>query len=141
MLLIPCDLSQRLRAHVESTYPEEGCGLLLGKFTETDGIAIALLETENAYPGDRKKHFEIAPEVMLQAQKSARERDLEIIGVYHSHPEHPAIPSAIDRQLAWPQYFYLIVAVDSGKAIDLRAWRLDDDGNFPEEAFESIDHG
>jgi proteasome lid subunit RPN8/RPN11 len=141
MFLIPLDLDKRLRSHVESTYPEEVCGLLLGKFTETHGITIALLETENAYPGDRKKHFEIAPEVMLQAQKSAREQDLEIIGVYHSHPDHLAIPSATDRQLAWPQYFYLIVAVDSGKAIDLRAWRLDDEGNFQEEAIESMDHG
>lgn len=151
MILIPIDLYNRIRSRVESLYPEEACGLLLGKFTKSEEVpasrtgvsptdtgarTIELQDTENCWPGDRRKHFEIAPEEMLAAQKSARERDLDIIGVYHSHPDGSPIPSETDRQLAWNEYFYLIVSVVEGRAIDLRAWKLNDDGHFQEETID-----
>ncbi|MFM7716007.1 MAG: Mov34/MPN/PAD-1 family protein, partial [Microcystis sp.] len=113
MILITDQIYRRIFTHAESTYPEECCGLLLGKITETAAEVISIQATENNWSGNRKNRFSIAPEVLLQAQKSARENQLEIIGIYHSHPDHAAIPSEIDRQLAWSGYTYIIVSVVS----------------------------
>lgn len=82
----------------------------------------------------KRNRFSIAPQVMLKAQKDARDRNLDIIGIYHSHPDHPAVPSEFDRAIAWQQYSYIIVAVLQGKACDLNSWSLDDNYQFqPEE--------
>lgn len=96
-------------------------------------------ETSDSYPASdlpmTKTHrYAIAPAVLLQAQRSARDQKLDIIGIYHSHPDHPAIPSEFDRVCAWHEYSYIIVSVQKGKACDLRSWSLDDDDQFqPEE--------
>ena len=111
MLLITDQIYQQLFTHAESTYPEECCGLLLGKITETAAQVITMQPTENNWSGNKKNRFSIAPEVLLQAQKSARKNQLDIIGIYHSHPDHAAIPSEIDRQIALTGYTYLIVTV------------------------------
>ncbi|MEG3437003.1 M67 family metallopeptidase [Pannus brasiliensis CCIBt3594] len=136
MILIPPNLDNCICTWLESLYPEEGCGLLLGELTETGARAIEAWPAENTWTGDKKTRFEIAPEAMFRAQKTARERGLEIIGVYHSHPDHPAIPSSTDRELAWPGYSYVIVSIGNGKAIEARSWRLDENERFQEEAIE-----
>jgi proteasome lid subunit RPN8/RPN11 len=130
MIQITAEIYKRIFHYAESTYPEECCGLLLGKITEAAVQAIAMQATENDWQGNRCNRFSIAPEVLLKAQKLARENQLEIIGIYHSHPDHAAIPSETDRQLAWSGYTYLIVSVSQGKAIDLQAWQLDDQEQF-----------
>jgi proteasome lid subunit RPN8/RPN11 len=130
MILVTDEINKCIFTHAESTYPEECCGLLLGKITDKSVQVIAVQETENNWSGNKGNRFSIAPEVLLQAQKSARENHLEIIGIYHSHPNHAAIPSEIDRQLAWSGYTYLIVSVINGQAIDLQAWQLDDQEQF-----------
>ena len=82
----------------------------------------------------KRNRFSIAPIVMLKAQKDARDRNLDIIGIFHSHPDYPAVPSEFDRAIAWQQYSYIIVSVQQGKACDLKSWTLDDDQQFqPEE--------
>lgn len=145
---------EHLRAicvHAESTYPQECCGLLLGKLSQEDKTLVEVMATENAWsaeaaesfqeidstldPGAKKNsHYTIAPEVMLKAQREARDRQLDIIGVYHSHPDHPAIPSEFDRVCAWQTYSYIIVSVLQGKAGELQSWSLDDQHQFqPEE--------
>lgn len=136
MILIPPDLDNCICTWLESRYPEEGCGLLLGEFTGDGARAIEVWPAENVRTEDKKTRFEIAPEEMFLAQKTARGRGLEIIGVYHSHPDHRAIPSSTDRELAWPGYSYVIVSIANGKAIDVRSWRLDENGQFQEEAIE-----
>jgi len=71
---------------------------------------------------------------MFKAQKDARDRNLDIIGIFHSHPDHPAVPSEFDRAIAWQQYSYIIVSVQQGKAWELKSWSLDDNHQFqPEE--------
>jgi proteasome lid subunit RPN8/RPN11 len=75
---------------------------------------------------------------MLQVQRSARERELEIIGIYHSHPDHPAVPSECDRRLAWPVYSYVILSVQSGQVMACQSWRLDDQHQFQPEAIKMI---
>lgn len=82
----------------------------------------------------KTRRYTIAPIVFLQAQSEARDRRLDIIGIYHSHPDNCATPSEFDRVYAWPQYSYIIVSVQQGKACDLNSWSLDDNHRFqPEE--------
>lgn len=141
---------QAIRDHAESTYPDECCGLLMGKIEGDVKTLVEVWPTENAWNpevvetlpemefGDRldrskRDRFVIAPSAMLKAMKQGRDRNLTIIGIYHSHPDHPAIPSKCDRALAWPQYSYIIVSVRQGKAQDLKNWSLDGDGDFQSE--------
>lgn len=139
-----------IRTHAENAYPNECCGLLLGKYQDSK-VLIEVIATENAWSAEVAETFKaieaiadlsntkrdcyaIAPEVMLEAQKEARSAQLDIIGIYHSHPDHPAIPSEFDRVCAWQQYSYIIVSVQQGKACDLKSWRLDSNHQFqPEE--------
>ena len=134
---------QTIAAHAESTYPEECCGLLLGTVNATDTIIVAVKSTENAWSADaidigeplnKTRRYEIAPEFMLAAMREGRDRNLAIVGIYHSHPDQPAVPSECDRQLAWQHYSYVIVSVEQGVAIEWRSWRLDANHQFqPEE--------
>jgi proteasome lid subunit RPN8/RPN11 len=140
-----------MKNHAESTYPEECCGLLVGQRSGDIKTLIEVLPTENSWGGEaedtfqssegsaqrkssKRNRFSIAPIVMLKAQKDSRDRNLDIIGIFHSHPDYPAVPSEFDRAIAWQQYSYIIVSVQQGKACDLKSWTLDDDQQFqPEE--------
>lgn len=88
---------------------------------------------------DQHRRYWIDPEMMLKVQRQARDLNLDIIGVYHSHPNHPAIPSECDRRLAWPVYSYVIVSVQVGKAVDFRSWRLDEQHQFQSEGVKIVD--
>lgn len=81
----------------------------------------------------KARRYSIAPEDMLQVQKQAREQGLSILGIYHSHPDHVAEPSECDRELAWPEYAYVIVSVRKGKAVDVQNWALDSEHQFQSE--------
>ena len=89
--------------------------------------------------GSKRNRFSIAPQVMLQMQKAARARHLDIIGIYHSHPDNPAVPSEFDRAIAWSLYSYIIVSVEQGQATDLKSWTLDEDHQFQPEEILIID--
>ncbi|MBW4678200.1 MAG: M67 family metallopeptidase [Desmonostoc geniculatum HA4340-LM1] len=142
---------QIIRTHAENIYPEECCGIILGYLGGGGKTTVEVIPTENAwnteaaaeFSGDRtaeskKWQYTIAPEVMLQAQKQARDRSLSIIGIFHSHPDRPAVPSECDRLYAWQGYSYIIVSVQNGKAAELRSWSLDDTHHFQAEAIENI---
>ncbi len=136
---------QAIRTHAESTYPEECCGLLLGKAVDKQKLVTEVVPTENAWHAaalewedDTSNHgksdrYAIAPPEMLKIQKAARDRSLDIIGIYHSHPNHPAIPSECDRIYAWQQYSYIIVSVVNGECDDVQNWSLDDRHQFQSE--------
>lgn len=81
----------------------------------------------------KRRRYQIAPEDMLRTQRQAQDQGLSIIGVYHSHPDHDAVPSECDRALAWPEYAYVIVSVRSGKAVDVQNWALDSAHQFQPE--------
>ena len=124
---------------------------MLGKLDRDEKILVDAIATENVWSPtaaadfqaidpnlslgtDKNTHYTITPEVMLKVQKEARDRQLDIIGIYHSHPDHPAIPSEFDRVCAWQTYSYIIVSVPQGKAGELLSWSLDDNHQFlPEE--------
>ena len=94
--------------------------------------------TKNDWRDDRgdlskQQRYEIAPAEMLAAMKAARSRNLDIIGIYHSHPDQPAVPSECDRAAAWSQYSYAIVSVAGGTSVELQSWSLDDQRVFQAE--------
>jgi proteasome lid subunit RPN8/RPN11 len=127
-----------IRVHAERTYPDECCGLLLGKSDPTGKTVMEVKATKNGWSGEasdltKKRRYEIAPQEMLAAMKQARLQNLDIIGIYHSHPDQPAIPSECDRAAAWSHYSYAIVSVSEGKSVDLRCWSLDDQQVFQAE--------
>ena len=86
----------------------------------------------------RKRRYAIAPQAMLQAQKSARDSGMNIIGIFHSHPDYPAEPSEFDRNCAWQEYSYIIVSVRGGKAAEINSWVLDGDRQFQPEEIQEI---
>lgn len=150
-LTISSEQIQAICSHAEQTYPQECCGLLMGKINQNyDRIIVDIIPTENAWNPETAKTFEevettnkpltsehrftISPQQMIQAQKQGRDRNLIIIGIYHSHPDHPAIPSEFDRVCAWSDYSYIIISVENGKTTDLQNWSLDQHDQFQPEA-------
>jgi proteasome lid subunit RPN8/RPN11 len=118
-----------IRKEAEKAYPNECCGVLLGSISE-QGLRIVedILPIENAREADEQYHrFEIQPEAYMAAEKKARSQGQDVLGFYHSHPDHPAEPSGFDQDHALPFYSYIITAVEKGKAADLTSWELTED--------------
>lgn len=128
-----------IQAHGEATYPDECCGLMLGRLVQGDKHILELLPAENARKeSDRHNRFLISPRTMFEAEKRAREKGMEVLGFYHSHPDAEARPSRFDLDHAWPFYSYLIVSVSGGRAGDMTCWRLADDrSRFGPEEIEA----
>jgi len=139
--LTPHDL-QAIGGHGEASYPEECCGFLIGR-AEGDSTSVErLLAVDNERQDSRHNRFLIHPETVLAAHKEARAAGLDVVGYYHSHPDHPARPSEFDREHAWPGLSYVIVSVQGGKVAEARSWRLTDDRErFEEEAILQRDIG
>ena len=137
-LVIDRDHLQTIGRHGSATYPEECCGVLIGRPTAAGTTAVErLLSVDNERGDSRHNRYVIAPETVLAAQRQARAAGLEIVGYYHSHPDHPARPSEFDREHAWPGLSYLIVSIEHGEVADTRSWRLDDDRErFDEETID-----
>ena len=122
------DLQQRIFQHLESTYPHEGGGFLLG--TPKGGhIDIEdVIQINNVFAESEQYHrYAMTPRDWMRLEDEADSRGLTLVGYYHSHPDSPAIPSDYDRDHALPNFVYLITAVQDGKAVDMRVWRLVDD--------------
>ncbi len=136
MLQLSSELDNNIRSAGEATYPNECCGILLGEI-KNDGTknAMRTVNIDNSSENNEQYHrFLITPEDMFKAEKIARAEKLEIIGFYHSHPDHPSKPSGYDKDHALPFYSYIIVSVDKGKAQILTSWELTDDrSDFVEE--------
>ncbi len=124
-----------IKRHGEETYPEECGGLLLG--TEEGGIRLIrdILPMKNVREDSRHNRVQLDPLAYARAEREAGKRGLGVWGYYHSHPDHPAIPSGYDLEHApFVEWSYLIVSVKEGRAEDLRAWTLRDDrSQFIEE--------
>jgi proteasome lid subunit RPN8/RPN11 len=131
MLLIPKELIDQIHAHGEKAYPEEGAGFLIGNNSKVENI----LPLDNAREdGARHNRFLITPEDYLHAELTADKLGLSLIGVFHSHPDHPNRPSEYDREWAQPFFSYIITTIDQGKATESRSWRLlEDRSKFDEE--------
>ena len=125
-----------IAAHAERDYPYECCGLLLGGFG-VDGrkLVAETYPISNAREEEAKRNrFLIRPEELMVGEKYAARKELEVLGFYHSHPDHPAVPSQYDLEHAWPVYSYIVVSVRAGQAEDLRSWEMEGDrSRFNEE--------
>jgi len=130
MLVVPNRLLEQMNAHVEQAYPEEGAGFLIGKEGEVREI---LALSNSREDGARHNRFLFTPEDYLQAEMKAEALGLDLIGVFHSHPDCPNIPSEYDREWAQPFFSYIITRVDQGKAVNSRSWRLVEDRSRYEE--------
>jgi proteasome lid subunit RPN8/RPN11 len=126
MIIIAPELRARIAAAAEAAYPEECCGLLVGR-QRTDGVVevTRVVESPNVAEGGHRDSFEVDPRVRLAVMRETRSSGEEIIGHYHSHPDHPAAPSVRDRAMAFePELAWLIVAVVSGRVGAMAAFRL-----------------
>ena len=136
---IPGEALETMRKEARARYPEEACGYLLGR-EEADGLrrVVEARPVANRRKGERERRYLIQPRTVLRAEEEAAERGLEVLGFFHSHPDHPAEPSEFDREHAWPWYSYPIVPVRDGAPGPVRSWRLlEDRSGFREEGLES----
>lgn len=116
-----------------SHFPDECCGFLFGNETEEERIIERVVIVENAKEGDKRRNYQITPLDYLKAERYADEHNLLLLGVYHSHPNHPAIPSEHDRLAAQPWFSYVILSVINNTYAGLRSWRLNEEQQFEEE--------
>ncbi len=134
----------------ESIYPEECCGILLGKIESDLKNVVEVIPTINEWDSanlqtaeeshhNNHSRYTIPPQEIFLAQKRNHNLGLEIIGFFHSHPDCPAIPSECDRSQAWEIYSYPIVSVIQGRAIEIKSWILDDHRVFRSEKIQIID--
>jgi proteasome lid subunit RPN8/RPN11 len=136
MLTITQAALQAIHAHGEACYPNEGVGLLLGTVAEGNNTATATLGLANTWAAEEQFHrYQVTGEDMLKAEKEAARLGLDILGFFHSHPDHPAEPSRWDHEWAtWPGYSYVITTVAQGHATVTRSWQLRPDRSaFDEE--------
>jgi proteasome lid subunit RPN8/RPN11 len=114
-----------VEAHGEATYPDEGAGFLLGRVSGESVHVEAVLPVDNRRESAaRHNRYELAPRDFTRAEDEAARRGLDLVGIFHSHPDHPNQPSEFDREHAWPNLSYLITSVEEGTATGTRAWRL-----------------
>jgi proteasome lid subunit RPN8/RPN11 len=134
-LEIPAEILQRIHAHGEQAYPEEGAGFLLGKLDGNGRLVSAILPLANTRETEaRHNRYLLGATDYLRGEQEAEKCGLELLGVFHSHPDHPNRPSEFDRQWAMPWFSYLITSVHSGKAVESLSWRLAEDrSKFMEE--------
>ncbi len=135
-VVINAEQDAAIREHGETGYPNEICGVLLGRAEAGHKTVVALLPIDNQFEADERYHrFLITAQDMLRAEKEARRQGLSVVGFYHSHPEAEAVASAYDRDHAWPWYSYIIVSVRDRAAQAMRSWALRDDRSaFDEES-------
>lgn len=166
MLRITKEALSAIREHGEQGFPEEICGLLVGYVADETRTAREAWPVENAWDdagGDRSdavasfeakggevtaadweaegrgRRYQVSSKDILGGMKRARTAGMDLVGVYHTHPNHPAIASEYDRQAAWPEWSYLILSVRDGKADEVKSWVLaQDQPRFDEEEIEEI---
>src|SRR5579883_2180498 len=125
--------------HGEQAYPHECCGVLLGGAGAGAREVAEVVPMRNANTESPRNRFDFDPKEHLAVQRQARERGLDVIGFYHSHPDHPARPSGYDREHAFPWYSYVIISVEAGKPGTYTSWMLREDrSEFDEEFIEVL---
>ncbi len=139
MIYLTKEHIKQIERHGEQTYPNECGGMIIGRFEADKKTALELLPMENAMAESEKyNRVLITPRDVLRAERYARSQKLDVIGYYHSHPDHPAIPSQFDLDHALPVWTYIIVSVENGKAVDVRAWEMENDRSKFNEDLVSV---
>ncbi len=123
----------RLFAAAAAAYPEEGCGVLVGRPGSVTRVTL-VVPGRNLVTERRLDRYELDPQDILRADRLARQRREEVVGFYHTHPDHPARPSQFDTDRAWPGYYYVVLAVERGRVALATAWTLDEPSRRFDEA-------
>ncbi len=123
-LVLTPEQAQALREHAAECYPEECCGFFIGRERDQRAVIASVIPAKNRHTGDRRSRYEIDPMEFLRIDYRLPE-ELQVLGFYHSHPDHPPQPSPHDLEQAWPGFVYLIIRVDGGAPGDMQAFRLD----------------
>lgn len=116
-----------IHEHAKEAYPEECAGVLVGMDTGEMKVVVDVWRADNTHEGERERRFLIEPLKIKEFEDNARERDLDILGFYHSHPDEAARPSEYDRDHAWPYYSYIITSVSGDRINETNSWLLKDD--------------
>jgi proteasome lid subunit RPN8/RPN11 len=123
-LLFTKALFERMADLALAAYPFEGCGVLVGEPGDEQATVVQVTEGRNLVQDRRRDRYELDPRDIIRAERYARESGLEVIGFYHTHPDHPARPSQFDTDRAWPGYIYVVISVSAGGLGEATAWRL-----------------
>ena len=115
------------------TFPDECCGFMYGR--EEDGVRVIskALAIDNAATENRKRRFVISPKDYMKGEQFAADNNVDLLGIYHSHPNHPAVPSEHDRVAAQPWFSYVIFSVSEDGVKNVRSWLLNEQEQFEEE--------
>ncbi len=133
-IIIPKTELKIIKKHAAEIFPYEACGGLLGRLEGDDKVIVKVYPAENRFGKIAWDSFEIEPKDMLEMDKISRKENLEIIGFYHSHPNHPAIPSSFDINASWPYYSYVILSVkgnDPENVVDVKSYLMPDKNSAP----------
>ena len=136
-LVIDPQAMDEMIEHAEATYPYECCGFFYGRDKGDRRELTLARRVRNTREGERTDRFQIEPDDYRKAEQFAQDRDLDLLGVYHSHPDHPAEPSEHDRSVAMPYFSYVIISVEKQQAVATRSWQLNDARQFEEEIIET----
>jgi proteasome lid subunit RPN8/RPN11 len=137
---ISAALQSRIFEQLQRTYPNEGGGFLLGEIREDHTTIRDIHPVENVFASEEQYHrYAMTPTDWMRLEDEADAKGLSLVGYYHSHPDHPAIPSEFDRVHALPNFRYIITSVQQGKAADFRAWQLSEDRSRFDELSLRID--
>ena len=137
---LPLDVNEEsmveMKAHGEDTFPNECCGFFYGE--EKDDVRWVTIAKRiiNVKEGDRRRRFEISGKDYLGAERFATQEGLTLLGIYHSHPLHPAIPSKHDLEVAMPWFSYIILSVEPSGFHHVRSWQLNESREFEEETIK-----
>lgn len=133
MLHISRKTEIEILADALQNFPDECCGFMFGTENGEERTISEIQIVNNAKVGDKRRRFEITPFDYMKAEQYAEANNLLLLGVYHSHPNHPSVPSEHDRVVAQPYFSYLIIAVRENEFVSLQSWRLNEDFQFEEE--------
>ena len=136
MVIIEQPVLEAMIADGKRSFPDECCGFLFGREEGNNRILTSVLVVNNSKQGDKRRKFEIAARDYLLAERYAEEQQLALLGVYHSHPDAPPVPSEHDRLAAQPYFSYVILSIVKGQYAGLRSWQLNDQFVFEEEKTE-----
>jgi proteasome lid subunit RPN8/RPN11 len=139
VLELPGATLDEIRSHAAAAYPDECCGALIGRGDGNGAVRVLeALALPNTTEEGARRRFLVRPADYRAAEARARDAGADLVGFYHSHPDHPARPSGYDLDHAWPNLSYVIVSVAGGKPADVRSWRLlDDRSDFLEETLRT----
>lgn len=139
MIIINKDNLNIIKEHAKKAYPYECCGLLVGRDAGSEKDVIEIHALTNLNTERANDRYEIDPKEYMKIDQEVATRKLSIIGIYHSHPDHPSRPSEFDASRAWEGYSYMIIAIANGEEFEVKSWVFHDSTKTFEE--EEIRNG